>query len=154
MHDIVTKETWSSDPDNAPLPSDFNRIESNTRKVEENRAEIDDDLQDHIDAEEAARIAAVDAEETARDLAIYNISTKSNDANLLDYPVNTVLSVKCYAVLPKRNDTMNVYLYGTLGFSNVESDGLLLIGVWKCRGYIGLTTDLPARNCFLAQRIS
>ena len=78
MQDIVTKENWSSDPNNAPLPSDFNRIESNTRKVEENRQEettarenADNTLQNNIDSETAARIADVNAEE-ARAIAAEN----------------------------------------------------------------------------------
>jgi hypothetical protein len=80
MQDIVTKENWSSDPNNAPLPSDFNRIESNIRKVEENRQEettarqtADTTLQNNIDSEETARVNAdttlqnnIDSEETAR----------------------------------------------------------------------------------------
>jgi hypothetical protein len=73
MKDIVTKENWSSDPNNAPLPSDFNRIESNIRKVEENRQEettarqtADTTLQNNIDSEATARANADSAEAAAR----------------------------------------------------------------------------------------
>lgn len=72
MNDIVTKENWTSDPDNAPLPSDFIRIESNIRKVEENRQEETDARIADVDSEEARAIAA---EAAAKEAALSSVSS-------------------------------------------------------------------------------
>lgn len=78
MNTIVTKETWSSDPDNAPLASDFNRIESNTRKVEENRQEETDARIADVNAEASRAIAAEGVLQT-------NIDAVNADLGGLDF---------------------------------------------------------------------
>lgn len=91
MHDIVTKETWSSDPDNAPLPSDFNRIESNTRKVEENRQEETDARISADSAEASTRASAVSAEAYTRSSADSTLQTNINNEAASRAAITTAL---------------------------------------------------------------
>ena len=129
MHDIVTKENWSSDPNNAPLPSDFNRIESNTRKVEENRQE-----------ETTARGNADSAEATARanaDSSILStfVSGSGGVFNRFDLAPSSVWIIPAglymlaladplsFGILQLRDPNLNVWLYGGNPGGLIISDG-------------------------------
>ena len=142
MHTIVTKETWSSDPDNAPLPSDFNRIESNTRKVEENRQEettarqnADTTLQNNIDSEATARANADTAEATARlngDAGYYGSSV-----NLTDYPIGSIILARSINARDRNETVAPSYIgVGATQFFTLDVAPGNLDGIWKARGVI------------------
>ena len=156
MHDIVTKETWSSDPDNAPLPSDFNRIESNTRKVEENRQEettargnADTTLQNNIDSEATARANADSTEATARANADTTLQSNidseatarlngdagySGTSDITDYPIGSII-VSISGTNPGRNQIVapSRSVNGIFTLDAIPSD---LLGSWRARGCI------------------
>lgn len=132
MHTIVTKETWSSDPNNAPLPSDFNRIESNTRKVEENRQEETD-----------ARITADSVEQSARESADTILQNNIDFAESKIASISTIDDIGSFAFIKtdvicgygSSVNSSNLYFAGIL-----PSGGILPIssprptGTWKCFG--------------------
>jgi hypothetical protein len=144
MNDIVTKENWTSDPDNAPLPSDFIRIESNTRKVEENRQEetdgriaSDETLQENIEIEHAliVNIGTLNAIGSLAFLANYGSCvpgatvTQSYDSpyggGLLRYAGVTYVG--------------NVYSVGSPSPT----------GTWKCLGYGPGTDGGPGASLYI-----
>ena len=125
MHDIVTKETWSSDPDNAPLPSDFNRIESNTRKVEENRQEettarqnADTTLQNNIDSILSTFVSGSGGIFNRFDLAPSSVWIIP--AGLYMLALADPLS---FGILQLRDPNLNVWLYGGNPGGLIISDG-------------------------------
>ena len=134
MNTIVTKETWSSDPDNAPLSSDFNRIESNTRKVEENRQEettarenADTTLQNNIDSEETARIAA-DSAILATFVSgsggvFHRFDLAPSSAWVIPAGLYMLVGVLQLANLELRDPILNVWLIGGNPGGLVISDG-------------------------------
>jgi hypothetical protein len=88
MARIASKLNWTSDPDNAPLPSDFNRIENNNQQAfDELDAEVIRATAD-VDEEEAARIAdvneeearATDAEENITDVILGGVNLSTGNA--------------------------------------------------------------------------
>ena len=150
MHDIVTKETWSSDPDNAPLPSDFNRIESNTRKVEENRQEetsaritADTTLQNNIDAEEDRAIADVDSEQARATSAEGTLQTNINNEASARAAITTALmttgEIGSYGFFKAAGTVLTgtIVTGANLAYSNAS--GTIVpnspSGNWKCMGY-------------------
>ena len=164
MNTIVTKETWSSDPDNAPLPSDFNRIESNTRNVEENRQEettarqnADTTLQNNIDSEATAMANAdttlqnnIDSEATARlngDAGYYGSSV-----NLTDYPIGSIILARTNYAQDRNATVAPSYIGGSATqFFTLDAAPGNLDGVWKARG---TTVGSGGYYDVLCQRIS
>ena len=146
MNTIVTKETWSSDPDNAPLPSDFNRIESNTRKVEENRQEettarqnADTTLQNNIDSEATARLNG--------DAGYYGSSV-----NLTDYPIGSIILARTNYAQDRNATVAPSYIGGSATqFFTLDAAPGNLDGVWKARG---TTVGSGGYYDVLCQRIS
>ncbi|MFA5130489.1 MAG: hypothetical protein WC477_06295 [Patescibacteria group bacterium] len=142
MHTIQTKENWTSDPDSAPLPSDFIRIESNTRKVEENRQE-----------ETALREAADESEVTARNLAISDaindIPYKGSNISNLDYPINTYIFIENNAAVDLNVTLGPIGIFGTSQFALASAGASppYLNGTWKSRGWVqGINKTILAQR--------
>ena len=152
MHTIVTKENWSSDPDNAPLPSDFNRIESNTRKVEENRQEettarqtADTTLQNNIDSEATARLNADSAEATARLNADSAEATARLNADIgyvgsspsmNDYPLGSIILARSINAKDINSTVVPSYTGFPSQFFTLDEAPGNLDGIWKARGVV------------------
>lgn len=156
---VTPKENWVGGVDN-PLPSDFNRIESNTNYIN-----------DGLIAEIAARVAAILAEQGARadaDLVLQgNIDSEAGTRYTDDvyeaseraagdlYIRNTVLAGKlagnASGNIPISNGSLNVNLlatYATSALNAGESDTAIKLtdkdtsGYWQLKYIDGLYCDV------------
>jgi len=171
---LTPKENWAAN--DIPVASDFNRIEGNAKenydaivaevsaRIAEEAARIAD-----VNAEEAARIADVNAEEAARiagDNALAAttatkapLPTTSSDYALLDYPIGTTLLVLhppaspigvINSIIPVWVNTITI---GVSFYSENPGSGAQLVGTWRSRGYIdGDATGTTI--AYLCQRVS
>lgn len=156
MARIASKLNWTSDPDNAPLPSDFNRIENNNQQAfneidanEGQRAIDEASLQANIDAEEVRAIADVDAEQARATAAEGTLQTNINNEasaraaittalKTID-TVNSIAFLRSNAAITKNpgTDHDSATLGQGLYYSNASnSTGPSVTGVWRCLGYM------------------
>lgn len=117
MARIASKLNWTSDPDNAPLPSDFNRIENNNQQAfDELDAEVAARIAD-VNAEESARIADVNAEE-ARAIAAEGseASTRATNDGTLQTNINNEASARSTGDTNTFNSVFStLYTFGGVG---------------------------------------
>lgn len=144
MARIATKLNWTSDADNAPLPSDFNRIENNNKQAFD---EIDANEGDRA-IDEAALQANIDAEETrATNAETSEASTRA----AADTAKMTLDGIGSYAFLVSTGTVLpggTVVANGTnlryagfnsqnlppTSFSGIFASSPTPTGTWKCMG--------------------
>lgn len=138
MPRVTPKTNWTSDPDNAPLPSDFKRIEGNSQQAFD---EIDE-KQANIDAEEARAIADVDAEE-ARAIAAEASLQSQIDVSLTGGGIGSLLFGTPNGVATTYNYGNTISLGGTVSLlpAGLSSSGdafpsiAITTGTWRCLGF-------------------
>lgn len=163
---IEPKIDWTDNE--APVGSDFNRIEGNAKANYEAiiteagiRKNDDDVLQANIDAECNALQANIDAEYNGRVESdnILNSSKQpmpsiSTNKYEVDYPIGTIVLVHAIGIYSSINNNaiMDVYNYGTeyLLYPNEYK----LTGEWGVRGRATNELTTGARTLILMQRIS
>jgi hypothetical protein len=148
MARITSKLNWTSDPDNAPLPSDFNRIENNNDQAFDEIDALDDD----IGEENTARLAS-EAAIVALIGAIGTLDAVGSIAFLSNYSI-------CAPGATETQSYASPYTSGLLSYAGIKYGAEVQpvavyglpkpTGTWKCLGYgPGLSAGGPSASLYI-----